>query len=395
MLVRLEMNRETWRLFVIAVLLVAASGDARPEVVPQTEISDTRMLRPAAPHQVLVLDPVYNHAKDGRAYIVDADIAAIQGMIPVAYYGNIVRDPVSGRYYVSETIWSRGNRGTRQDLLSIYDPQTLQLRQEIDLPGRALITTKKQNLDISANGRYVYIYNMTPASSMIVVDTSNQNVAVLDLPGCALAFAFGNEGFASICADGSLATVTLDASAKPSLFRTAPFFPPDHDPIFEQSPRDRQSGMVYFISNNGLVYPVKLRGQPDIGEPWSITEAAGQPKLSTDPHTIGWRPGGWQLAALHGKNHRLYILMHPGPFWTHKENGTEIWEIDVTAHKLLKRIALQAPSPMVGVSQDDSPLLYTTTDDGKFSVYDATTGEYLRSINKLGDNPVLCEAIGE
>ena len=50
---------------------------------------------------------------------------------------------------------------------------------------------------------------------------------------------------------------------------------------------------------------------------------------------------------------------------------------------------------MVGVSQDDSPLLYTTTDDGKFSVYDATTGEYLRSINKLGDNPVLCEAIGE
>ena len=140
----------------IGAFLVAALGAAGPDAVPQTEISDAATLPPAGPHQVLVLDPVYNHAKDGRAYLVDADAAAIQGMIPVAFYGNVVRDPVSGRFYVSETIWTRGNRGTRQDLLSVYDPKTLQLTKEIELPGRALITTKKQDLDISADGKYVY-----------------------------------------------------------------------------------------------------------------------------------------------------------------------------------------------------------------------------------------------
>ncbi|HTR17050.1 MAG TPA: amine dehydrogenase large subunit [Acetobacteraceae bacterium] len=380
----------------IGAFLVAALGAAGPDAVPQTEISDAATLPPAGPHQVLVLDPVYNHAKDGRAYLVDADAAAIQGMIPVAFYGNVVRDPVSGRFYVSETIWTRGNRGTRQDLLSVYDPKTLQLTKEIELPGRALITTKKQDLDISADGKYVYIYNMAPANAVIVVDTATQKAAAnVGLPGCALAFPFGANGFASICADGSLATVTLDASAKATVARIAPFFAPDHDPVFEQSPTDRQTGMTYFISYTGLVYPTKLAARPEIGQPWSISEAAGQTRLTTDPLTVAWRPGGWQVAALHRKSGHLYVLMHSGPFWTHKNDGTEVWEIDVATHKLIRRITLKVPSPLVGVSQDDKPLLYTTSDDGKFAVYDAETGAYLRGMDKLGDNPVLSAAIGE
>jgi methylamine dehydrogenase heavy chain len=96
-------------------------------------------------------------------------------------------------------------------LLSIYDPRTLQLINEVELPGRALVNPKKQNLDISADGKYAYIYNMTPASSVVVVDATKQDIeASIDLPGCALAFAFGNKGFASICADGSLTTITLE-----------------------------------------------------------------------------------------------------------------------------------------------------------------------------------------
>jgi methylamine dehydrogenase heavy chain len=30
-------------------------------------------------------------------------------------------DPAGKFYYVAETIWSKGNRGTRQDMVTVYD----------------------------------------------------------------------------------------------------------------------------------------------------------------------------------------------------------------------------------------------------------------------------------
>ena len=371
---------------------------ADPDPIPQTEQSDVMTLPAPNPHRVLVTDGAYNHAKDGRVYVVDADHAHMLGMIPAAYNANIVADPKGARYYIGETIWTRGNRGTRQDLVSFYDSHTLDLTDEITLPGRALITTKKQDMDISADGHWIYVFNFTPSNSVVIVDTITKKVAgSVDVPGCGLVFAWGSNGFSSICADGSLANIDVSNPAKPVVSHTPAFFPPDKDAVFEQSPTERGSGHTLFISYTGLVYPASLGRDSRIEKPWSIQEAAGMPRASNSdaPFEIAWRPGGWQIAALHRSDAHLFVLMHRGTFWTHKADGTEIWELDANTHSLVRRIALAEPSNLVGVTQDAVPLLFAATDTGGFLVLDSTTGRVLRRFPKLGDNLLFTMAQGE
>jgi methylamine dehydrogenase heavy chain len=373
-----------------------ATAEDKPAIL-QAEQSDTTTLPPSSPHTVTVVDWVEAHAKDGRAFIVDGDSGNLLGMVSAAFYANVIRDPNDKSIYVAETIWSRGNRGDRQDLLTVYDARTLQISSEIKLPGRALITTKKQNLDVSADGKLVYVFNMDPSDSVIFVDPkAGKVVGTVDVPGCALMYPFGNAGFSSICADGALATVTFTDPAKATVTRSAPFFDPDKDPVFEHSPTDRTTGMTYFISYTGIVHPIKLGPKPEIGKTWSLLEAAGlKAGTTTPPAEEQWRPGGWQMSAFHKASGHLFVMMHSGPYWSHKSDGTEVWEFDVATQKLVKKIKLVEPSPMVDVSQDDKPLLYTTTDAAKFSVYDATTGTHLRDIAKLGDNPVMSVVAGK
>lgn len=382
----------------LAALLYAGGARAADEPIAQAEQTDVLTLSPPTPHRVLVLDGAFNHSKDGRVYVVDADRARMLGMIPAAYNANVVADPADKRYYIAETIWTRGNRGTRQDLLSIYDTHTLNLTDEISLPGRALITPKKQDLDVSADGHWVYVYNLTPSNSVIVVDTAAKAVAAsIGVPGCGLIFAWGNAGFSSICANGSLANVDVSDPKHPKVSHTPAFFSPDKDPVFEQSPTDRATGRTLFISYSGLVTPATLGTSPTLQAPWSIQQAAGlgRAPAADAPLAQAWRPGGWQIAALHRSDNRLFVLMHKGPFWTHKADGTEVWELDANTHRLVRRITLPEPSSIVGVTQDASPLLMTNTDSGGFLVLDPNTGRMLRRFAKLGDNLLFTTAHGE
>lgn len=369
---------------------ISGSAGAADAPVPQAEQVDTASLT-LGPHDVFIYDWVEAHAKDGKVFVVDADAGALKATVSAAFYANFILDPKGKSAYVAETLWSRGNRGDRQDILTVYDLTSLQISKEIKLPGRALITTKKQDADTSADGRYVYVFNMAPADSVIVVEpAAGKVVTSIDVPGCALVYPFGPAGFSSICADGSLATVTLDDPAKPVVTRGKPFFDPDKDPIFEHSPTDSATGLTYFISYQGKVIPTTLGKEPVFGAAWTLAEAAGLPPTTANPPAQEqWRPGGWQMSALHKASGQLFVLMHKGPYWMHKADGTEVWVFDTKSKKLLRKIALKEPSPMVAVSQDANPLLYVTTDAGKFSVYDATKGDYLRSVDKLGDNPVI------
>jgi methylamine dehydrogenase heavy chain len=154
---------------------------------------------------------------------------------------------------------------------------------------------------------------------------------------------------------------------------------------------------VPFISYAGLVYQAALGPQTQIAAPWSIEQAAGMAPASDAraPFAVTWRPGGWQVAALHRSDNHLYVLMHKGTFWTHKDPGTEVWVLDLATHKLLKRIPLAKPSPMLGVTQDAKPLMFTTDDDGDFFITDAVTGKPLREMKHLGDSLIFTRATGE
>jgi methylamine dehydrogenase heavy chain len=137
-----------------------------------------------------------------------------------------------------------------------------------------------------------------------------------------------------------------------------------------------------------------------VDKPWSIQKAAGFPVAGTGVQELAWRPGGSQLAAYHKASGKLFVLMHPGNYWTHKQGGTEIWVLDTKTHALVSRFPLR-PVPTsglgddavpyyanMGVSQDPKPLLYLLNAEGNDVVLDATTGEQLRKIEFAGGTSV-------
>jgi methylamine dehydrogenase heavy chain len=316
------------------------------------------------------------------ANVIDADNdgLGVLGQVPVSRDGLMALSGDASRIFVIETFYSRGNRGTREDVLAIYDGQTLNLLKEVVLPGRLLVTPHPQVFDVSEDGRLAYVYDMIPASGVHVVDLERgQLLTTADLPGCALALPYGARGFASICGDGTIATVQVPDSGTPRAVFSRPFFQPNSDPLFESSVNDRATGEAWFLTYSGQLFPAKLAASPTIGKPWSITVAAGLPQAGTGVQELAWRPGGaGQVLALHRATKRLYVLMHAGNYWTHKESGTEVWVLDTAQQTLVRRIPLETPAQSIAVSQGANPLLYTMSKDGGFAVLNATTGNPLR-----------------
>ena len=143
---------------VLAVLATCSPALAAEPLKP--EVSDVATLPPAGPHRFFAM----GYAPS--VVIYDADSGKIEGEVPVNHDSNIALAPDDSRIYVTETVFAHGNRGTRADLLSIYDSKTLNLLKEVDLPGRALVGFKMRNLDINASGKRAYVYNMHPAASV-------------------------------------------------------------------------------------------------------------------------------------------------------------------------------------------------------------------------------------
>ncbi len=352
-----------------------------------SEVSDVATLPPNPPHRFFT-----GGFREHSFVIFDADTGKMEGSIPAGYVSNLAIAPDNSRFYVSETYWTHGARGNRQDLVSIYDAKTLNLLKEISLPGRALVE-KMQNFDINASGSRAYVYVMMPVASVVWVDLKAQAVGgTAEIPGCALVFPWGDGGFSSLCGDGSLATVTIPASGPAKVTHTKSFFDANSDPIFENSIVDRATGKAIFISYTGLVYAAQLGTDTKVSEPWSIQKAAGYAPAGTGVQELAWRPGGDQVAAYHKASGKLFVLMHPGNYWTHKHGGTEIWVLDTKTHVLLSRIPLRPvpssglgwdPVPYytsIGVSQDAKPLLYLLNPEGNDVVLDGTTGTELRKI---------------
>jgi methylamine dehydrogenase heavy chain len=372
-----------------------ASLRAEPAPALAPEISDVATLSPNTPHRI------FTGGWRSASYVIfDADSGKMEGNIPAGYVANLAIAPDNSQFYVSETYWSHGYHGNRQDLVSIYDAKTLNLVKEITLPGRALVG-KMQNFDLNASGTRAYVYVMLPVSSVVWVDLKQQAVGgTVEVPGCGLIFPWGEQGFSSLCGDGSLATVTVPDSGAAVVTHTKPFFDANKDPIYDNSFVDRTTGKAIFLSYTGLVYEAQLGANPVIQKPWSIQKAAGFPVAGTGVQEMAWRPGGSQLAAYHKASGKLFVLMHPGNYWTHKYGGTEVWVLDTKNHTLLSRFQLQ-PVPTsglgddrpplyenLGVSQDEKPLLYLLNPSGNDVVLDATTGEELRKIEFAGGSSV-------
>jgi methylamine dehydrogenase heavy chain len=364
------------------VTLTVHAQDAAPPAKPailEAETSDVGKLAPLGPHRLLL-----GGGLGGSGIkVINGDTARLEGQLQASPYANFVIDPGNRFYYIAETMWTRLNRGTRQDLLSIYDDQ-LKLVSEITLPGRLISVPKSPTFDISSDGKLAYVYNMQPATSVAVVDlVGRKTTSIVEIPGCGMVYPWGPSGFASLCADGTLAYASKQGT-KYTVRHTPKFFDGENDPVFEESLVDRYTGRAFFISYTGMVYPAQLGDEVRLDTPWSLQEAAGMPRASTQSELLAWRPGGSRFAAWHKASSRLFVLMHSGAHWTHKKGGTEIWVFDTQTHKRVARYALEKPATLLTVTQDAQPLLFIVgggmEGGGGLTVMDPQNGQVLRGL---------------
>jgi methylamine dehydrogenase heavy chain len=374
----------------VAALAVAAFATTQARAALPTDLGSSRptvvtLPSPPSSHWVWVNDFVFPHMADGLAYLVDGDTGRYLGTLSTGYsFARIVLPRDGKLIYSPETYFSRGTRGTRTDVVTIYDAATLSVQGEIQVPPkRASNVSNIGNAELTDDDRFLLIYNFNPAQSISVVDMASRAfVGEIETPGCALAFPTGKRSFFSICADGGLLAVQLDESGKAvKQSRTEPLFDVAHDPVTEKPVRG--GDIWYFVSFAGRIHTVRNGASGlEAGDSWWLSTKAERAQ--------GWRPGGVQQLAFHSGQKRLYAIVHQGPLQTHKDPGKTIWVADVVTHKRVAQIKTRRLSSSIQLSKDDHPLLFSIFNDGNIlDVYDPVSGALLRSVPNVGTSPTL------
>lgn len=337
-----------------------ASAQAAPGKAPPVLQSETAGV---TPFEGLTAHEISYSAIDGLEgggiRIINGDTAKLVASVYSSQYANFLWSPDHRTLYVSETYWALGNRGKREDVLSIYGGPALSNEGEITLPGRLISDPKTHTFALSADGHYAYVYSFQPAPAVSVIDLPARKVLTsVEIPGCGLVFPFGKRGFASLCADGSLSIADVNAQGRYTVKRTQRFFDVMNDPVMDESVADEHEGLALFVTYNGWVHPVHLADTPRFGKAWSIEQAAGMSPATSQVGQITWRPGGQVPFAYEPSRHRLFVVMHEGPPWSFEKPGSQIWVLDARTHRLLHRWAVPESAYLVAVTQDAHPLLF-------------------------------------
>ena len=164
------------------------------------------------PHWVWVDDIAFGNIIDGRAYLVDADSGRMLGMLSTgSLFLNLELPRDYSAIYAAETYYSRGTRGTRTDVITRYDPRTLEPVDEIVIPPKRQAGVPMLSYTgLTDDQRFMVVYNFTPAQSVSVADLSASKLAgEIATPGCALVYPSGPRRFSMLCADGRLLSVDL------------------------------------------------------------------------------------------------------------------------------------------------------------------------------------------
>jgi len=371
--------------FLVLAACLMLSAVARADI-PET--MGTVTLSAPGPHWVWVDDLAFGNIIDGRAYLVDADAGVLLGMISTgALFLNLEIPRDYSRIYSAETYYSRGTRGTRTDVVSIYDPKTLEPVGEIAIPPKRQAGLPMPfYTGLTDDQRFMLVYNFTPAQSVTVIDlAAGKTAGEIATPGCALVYPSGPRRFFMLCADGALLGIEIaDDGGEARRAKSDAFFDPREDPITEKGVR--LGSRWLFVSFDGVVHDADFTGaQPQYAKPWSI--------VADTERKEGWRTGGALHVALHAATGRLYALMHKGPVETRKDPGSDVWVYDIERRERVQHLQLETPAISIALTPDAAPLFLTVAGDGKLEVYDAASGKHLRTVAGLGQTPFLIQTL--
>ena len=336
---------------------------------------------------VLVHDFSFFHMLEGKVLVIDPTQdnpgAQYKGMMTASFISAFASSAQRNEYYIAETFYSRGGRGgERTDVVAIYDPSTLSVAAEVVIPSKRITGMPKPvAAQLIGNDRFMGVYNFTPSQSVSIVDLESRTfVEEISTAGCSFVIPNGERSFSSICSNGSFLTTHLDKSGKAvGTSRTESVFSVDDDPVFE-TPGFNGNG-AHFVTFAGRVLPVDTTGKElSFGEVWWLTESDER----------NWRPGGMNVITTDG-NGLAYVLMNPeGGEGTHKDGGMQVWVYDLQQRKRLRQIELQSWGLSLGMSSSKtSPHLFVTNAEMAVDMYNAATGEFVKTLNTGAATPFL------
>ncbi|RQQ50169.1 amine dehydrogenase large subunit [Burkholderia stagnalis] len=372
---------------IAAALSCAAAWSGAAHAIEKPEELVVKKMPPWHPHEVFIVDMSMPSMTDGRIHVYDADAKKLLGQIDGGFGPGLAISPDHRTSYVATTYFSRGSHGTRTDVVELTDNTTLAHTGEIAIPPKhAQHVPSPYNTAFSADGRRLYVANITPAASMTVIDVATRKVLPeIDMAACVLAYPSANDRFTSLCESGKALTVTLDAKGREAKRTMSDaFIDVDRDPAFVNA--SPYQGGYLFTTFGGSVRSADFRGDKAVfGAPWSL--------LTDAERAEGWRPGGMQQTAVNAKLHRYYVAMHKGGEGSHKEPGTQVWVVDLQTKQRVARwdLAQQKIDPLLSiqVSADDKPLFYGLTPTSDLVVMDALTGRLLHVEKQVGSTSSL------
>ena len=369
------------------VLLLAVPVAARAELQPEPIPNVVTLSVPYPDTYAVVHDFAFGSLIDSSFSLVDVETRRFKGMLSAGQFATLNHSVTRAEFYVGETIHTRGVRGERQDLVAVYDFANLALQAEIELPPRRANTViNLGNSAVTADDRFLLIWNQNPGTSVTVIDLDGRTVASeIPTPGCALVYPDEVGGFVMLCGNGKLLAVTLDeAGAEASRWSSGAFNDIDNDPLSEKAAR--VAGVWHFVSYGGEVQPVDVSaGPPRVLGRWWLTSAAER--------AANWRPAGWHWTAGHDSG-RLWVGMTPeGYEGSHKDPAPEVWLFDTGSGERLARFELRVPGLSFGATRGKEPKLLAVNVAGQLDIYDGSTGEWLRTVGSLGETPYMVHAL--
>lgn len=329
----------------------------------------------------------FNTLGRGKIMVIDAGDGAMnyRGAIDADQFASFLQSSSRKELYVAETFYSRGSRGTRTDVVTIYDRDTLMVESEVVLPNnnRAQNVTQKAALSITDNSKFALVYTFTPATGVAVIDLDSRTlVNEIDTAGCILAYPSGAQGFASLCGDGRMVNFTLDNAGRVAARAESQSFNDiDNNPMFMMSAR--VGDITYFPTFEGSLQGVRLGdGAPAPLPIWNFAEGTDR------------EPSGWQVISADDAG-QVYVLMRadskPGD---HKFGGGEIWVLDPVERTIVRKITLAEESLSIEVSHGPAPKLLVTSLTMGLDVYDLEQDARVRTVSGfLSSNPFVLHAV--
>lgn len=392
------MTKRLLSLLLAFSFLSTAMADFTPETIKETVLLDH-----SGKQWFWVSGPGVPFASESRSYLFDAEGSNLGQLNTGTWLTSFMIDESRNEILTVETYFSRGTRGERSDQVVIYDPRTLQAKEEIPIPAKRMQAVKSTGVAVlSDDYRFLLVVNFTPAQSVTVVDLEKRKfVTEIETPGCSVLYPAGNRDFYSICGNGGFMQIRLDNEGQ-AVFQKR--HPPLFDPVgdFLTTAASRIGDTWYFASFENNVRAITMTADNiGISRQWSL--------VTNSERADNWRISGQHHTAVHKETNRLFVLMHQGEEHTFEEPGEEVWVFDTLSGRRTKTISLDDVALSLGVSQGPEATLYSLAFniplptlfalwiylvEGEaellkhavqvVDLYDTKTGDHL---NKVGDIP--------